>query len=183
MPGPPPGVLPNPGIKPRSLRLQGDSLPSEPPRKSMNIGMGNLSLLQGIFQTQELNWGLVHCRWILYQLSYQGSPLTCIKILEKKKPTVMIDTLSDKPYCSPQSLMRRLSEAHLWNSRTLQPVSEDVSNRQLQPLKIKRQRKSKGLKSYRVDFPGSTVGRNPPAKAGDMGSVPGLGRFHMLQSN
>ena len=51
----------------------------------MNIGMGNLSLLQGIFQTQELNWGLVHCRWILYQLSYQGSPLTCIKILEKKK--------------------------------------------------------------------------------------------------
>ena len=22
---------------------------------------------------QELNWGLLHCRWILYQLSYQGS--------------------------------------------------------------------------------------------------------------
>ena len=182
MPGPPPGVLPNPGIKHRSLALQADSLPSEPPEKSMNIGMGSLSLLQGIFQTQELNWGLMHCRWILYQLSYQGSPLTCIKIL-KKQNTVMIDTLSDKPYCSPQILVRRLSEAHLWNSRTLQPVSEDVSNRQLRPLKIKRQRKSKGLKSYRVDFPGGTVDRNPPAKAEDMGSVPGLGRFHMLQSN
>ena len=33
--------------------------------------MGSLSLLQGIFLTQELNQGLLHCRWILYQLSYQ----------------------------------------------------------------------------------------------------------------
>ena len=31
------------------------------------------SLLQGIFPTQESNWGLLHCRQILYQLSYQGS--------------------------------------------------------------------------------------------------------------
>ena len=30
-------------------------------------------LLQGIFPTQGLNPGLLHCRWILYQLSYQGS--------------------------------------------------------------------------------------------------------------
>ena len=40
-----------------------------------NIGVGSLSLLQGIFPTQGLNPGLLHCRWILYQLSYQGSPL------------------------------------------------------------------------------------------------------------
>ena len=32
-----------------------------------------LSLLQGIFSTQEFNWNLLHCRWILYRLSYQGS--------------------------------------------------------------------------------------------------------------
>ena len=38
-----------------------------------NTGVGSLSLLQGIFLTQELNWGLLHCRQILYQLSYQGS--------------------------------------------------------------------------------------------------------------
>ena len=37
--------------------------------------MGSLSLLQGIFPTSELNWGLLHCRWILYQLSNQGSPI------------------------------------------------------------------------------------------------------------
>ena len=35
--------------------------------------MGSLSLLQWIFLTQKLNRGLLHCRWILYQLSYQFS--------------------------------------------------------------------------------------------------------------
>ena len=46
----------------------------EPPGKPVNTGVGSLSLLQGIFLTQELNQGLLHCRQILYQLSYQGSP-------------------------------------------------------------------------------------------------------------
>ena len=39
-----------------------------------NTGMGSLSLLQGILPTQGLNPGLPHCRWVLYQLSNQGSP-------------------------------------------------------------------------------------------------------------
>ena len=39
-----------------------------------NTGVGSLSLLQGIFPTQGLNPGLLHCRWILYQLSHKGSP-------------------------------------------------------------------------------------------------------------
>ena len=39
-----------------------------------NTGLGSLSLLQEIFPTQGLNRGLPHCRQILYQLSYQGSP-------------------------------------------------------------------------------------------------------------
>ena len=38
-----------------------------------NTGVGSLSLLQGIFPTQESNWGLLHCRQIRNQLSYQGS--------------------------------------------------------------------------------------------------------------
>ena len=70
----PPGDLPNPGIKPRSPTLQADSLPSEPPGKPMNTEVGSHSLLQGIFLTQESNWGLLHCRQILDQLSYQESP-------------------------------------------------------------------------------------------------------------
>ena len=48
-------------------------LPAEPQGKPKNTGVGNLSLLQQIFPTQELNQGLLHCRWILYQLNYQGS--------------------------------------------------------------------------------------------------------------
>ena len=39
-----------------------------------NTAVGSLSLLQGIFPTQGWNPGLPHCRWILYQLSHEGSP-------------------------------------------------------------------------------------------------------------
>ena len=66
--------FPNSGMEPRAPTLQADSLPVEPQRNPKNTGVGSLSLFQGIFLTQELNWGLIHCRLILYQLSYQGSP-------------------------------------------------------------------------------------------------------------
>ena len=59
LPCPPLGDLPNPGIKPRSPALQAGSLPSQPPGKPKNTGVGGLSLLQGIFSTQESN--LVSC--------------------------------------------------------------------------------------------------------------------------
>ena len=39
-----------------------------------NTGVGSLSLLQGMFPTQGLNPGLLHCSQILNQLSHQGSP-------------------------------------------------------------------------------------------------------------
>ena len=55
--------------------MQMDSLPSKPPGKLENTGVGNLSFLQGIFLTQELNQGILHYRRILYQLSYQETPL------------------------------------------------------------------------------------------------------------
>ena len=74
-PFPSPGDRPNPGIKPRSPTLQADSLPAEPQGKPKNTGGGNLSILQRIFSTQESNQGLLYCRWILYQLGYQRSPL------------------------------------------------------------------------------------------------------------
>ena len=54
-----------------SLRPHGLYSPWNPP--GQNPAVGSLSLLQGIFQTQELNPGLLHCRWILYQLTYQFS--------------------------------------------------------------------------------------------------------------
>ena len=50
----------------------GSSVHGDSPGK--NTGVGCHALLQGIFLTQESNWGLPHYRRILYQLSYQGSP-------------------------------------------------------------------------------------------------------------
>ena len=55
LPCPSPGDLPDQGIEPESIlspTLQVDSLLSEPLGKSMNTGVGSLSLLQGIFPTQ-----------------------------------------------------------------------------------------------------------------------------------
>ena len=95
-----PGDLPNLRIKPTSPEvpaLKVDSLPQSHHSKckvkvtqsdslwphglyspwnspGQNTGVGNCSLLQGIFPTQGLNLGLPHCRRTLYQLSHQGSP-------------------------------------------------------------------------------------------------------------
>ena len=61
-----------------SLRLHGVYHPWNSP--GQNVGVGSLSLLQGIFPTQGSKPGLLHCRWVLYLLSHQGSPriLECI---------------------------------------------------------------------------------------------------------
>ena len=59
-------------LKPLDYRPPGSSVHGDAPGK--NTGVGCHALLQGIFLTQGLNPGLLHCRWILYQLSHQGSP-------------------------------------------------------------------------------------------------------------
>ena len=53
--------------------------------------MGSLSLLQQIFPTQESNPGLMHCRRILYQLSYKGRAvfLSDHPILRPRQQAVM----------------------------------------------------------------------------------------------
>ena len=56
-----------------SLRPHGLYSPWNSP--GQNTGVGSCSLIQEIFSIQELSQGFLHCRWILYQLSYQGSPL------------------------------------------------------------------------------------------------------------
>ena len=67
--------LPNRGTEPRSPPSQTDSLLTEPPGKPRNTGVGSLSLPQRIFPTQEWTQGLLHCRQMLYQQSYQGSSI------------------------------------------------------------------------------------------------------------
>ena len=60
-----------------------------------NTRGGSRFLLQGIFQTQGLNLVLLHCRWILYHLSHQGS-LTVSQSLLKFMSTgsVMLSNVS-----------------------------------------------------------------------------------------
>ena len=54
----------------------GSSVHRDSPGK--NTGVDCHALLQGIFPTQGLDPGLLHCRQILYQLSHKGSPYICI---------------------------------------------------------------------------------------------------------
>ena len=63
-----------------------------------NTGVGIHSLLQGIFPTQGSNRSLLHCRQILYQLSYEGSPC----FVAQSRPTLQPHGLQ------PASLL------HLW---------------------------------------------------------------------
>ena len=49
----------------------------------------------------------------------------------------------------------------------------------LKPLREKKKKKKKPLR----DFPGGPVVNSPPANAGDMGSIPALGRFHLPMSS
>ena len=74
-----------------------------------NTRVGSLSLLQGIFPTQGLNPALLHCRQILYQLSYQGSPCS----VTKSCPTLCSPMDCSMPGCPVlhylQSLLKLMS--------------------------------------------------------------------------
>ena len=83
LPCPPPEDLPNLGIEPRFPTLQADSLPSEPPEKPKNTGVGSLSLLQGIFPTQESK-GSPALQADSLPVELPGKPLAPINIKEFK---------------------------------------------------------------------------------------------------
>ena len=70
----------------------------------LNNGVGCHSLLEGIFPPQGSNPGLLHCRWILHQLSYQGSPYLNIIKVNYEKPTVNIILNGEKQKAFPLRL-------------------------------------------------------------------------------
>ena len=57
-----------------------------------NTGVGSLPLFQGTFPTQGSNPGLLHCRWIIYQLSHQESP----RILERAALPISVGSSQPK---------------------------------------------------------------------------------------
>ena len=79
--------------------------------QGQNTGVGSLSLHQGIFLTQESSQGLLHCRQILYQLSYQGSPevFVCLLVI------LSCMTLCD-PMDPPGSSVHEILQARILES-------------------------------------------------------------------
>ena len=62
-----------------------------------NTEVGCCALLQRIFPTQRSNPGLLHCSWVLYQLSGQGSP--CISKARLKYSQFMIMNVTAECHC------------------------------------------------------------------------------------
>ena len=59
--------------------------------------MGSHSLLQGIFPTQGLNPGLLHCKQILYCLSHQEAQITLCHFTYSTKPSQQYTSISPLP--------------------------------------------------------------------------------------
>ena len=99
-----------------------DSLPAEPQGKPKNTGVGSLFLLQWIFLTQESNLGLLNCRWILYQLSYQVSLIfdTAAAAKSLQSCLTLCDPIDGSP---PASAVPGILQA-----RTLEWVAISFSN-------------------------------------------------------
>ena len=113
-PFPSPGDLPSPGIEHRSPSLQADSLPAKLQGKPKNTGVCSLSLPQRIIPTQELNWGLLHCRRILNQLSHQGCPKDLIERKKESDVTQSCPTLCDPMDCTlPRSSVHGIFQARV----------------------------------------------------------------------
>ena len=100
-------------VTPGTVVLQAPLCPWDSPGK--NTGVGCCFLLQGIFPTQESNLGLLHCRQILYQLSYAAA---AAKLLQSC-PT-LCDPIDGSP---PGSSLHGILQA-----RTLEWVAISFSN-------------------------------------------------------
>ena len=123
LPCPSPGDLPNPGMEPRFPALQADSLPAEPPGKPKNTRVGSLSVLQWIFPTQELNRGLLHCRQILYQLSYQFSSVQFSHSVAQSCPTLCDPKNHSTPGLPVHHQLLKFTQTHVHRvSDAIQPL-------------------------------------------------------------
>ena len=76
---------------------------------------------------------------------------------------------------------RNISNLRYADDTTLMAESEEELKSLL--MKVKEESERAGLKLNIQNFPGSPVVKNLPANAGDMGSIPGLGRSHVLQGS
>ena len=89
------------------MTLQPHGLDSPWNSPGQNTRVSNRSLLQGIFTTQGSDWGLLHCRWILYQLRYQRSPdkdITSCKVKATQSCPTLCDPIDSATPSTIQSM-------------------------------------------------------------------------------
>ena len=72
---------------PKDCHLPGSTVHGD--SSGSNTGVNSHALLQGIFPTQGSNPHLLHCRWILYHLSHQRTPVSHIEAIRLQMITEM----------------------------------------------------------------------------------------------
>ena len=82
----------------------------------------------------------------------------------------------------------KIQRIRLTGDWTLQKKGSAKLNKSQKKLPRLNHIEGKGLKKRKekerkADFSGGPVVKNPPANAGDTGSIPGLGRFRIPQGN
>ena len=84
-------------------------------------------LLQGIFPTQGSNLGLLHCRQILYQLSYKGSPK---ELMRRQMHVYMMYVCIFECMCMFSCLAVSDSFSTLWTAAHQAPLSMGFSRQE-----------------------------------------------------
>ena len=107
-----------PTLRPHGLQPIRLLCPWDSPGK--NTRVGSQALLQGIFLTQRLNPGLLHCRQILYCLSHQGRPLQ--ELLGTHIQPHIFTLLSAFGWLSPGSLLKSCTPGSKSCSKPCSPI-------------------------------------------------------------
>ena len=88
-----------------------------------NTGVSSLSLLQGIFPTQESNPGLPHCRWTLYQQSHEGSPQSFLSSVQSLSRVRLFATPWIPAHQASLSITNSRSSLKLMSVESVMPSS------------------------------------------------------------
>ena len=95
-----------------------------------NTGVGSHSLLQGIFRTQGLNWGVLHCRQILTIWAMREALLKCIyQTINRIYVWMMVLGLAFSYFCCLLLIFSTLNTFLLVYFKSLLSTLKSLSNR------------------------------------------------------